>query len=150
VIGIYDEPAAIALTDKKSMKQQLVEYGLGLSQRGTYVEFATHDAYYIEQFILRAVIPLQLTQQKFEFQFLKGVPRRPLQTELATGTYFYKLSKNVGNVKEHLSTLGSTGATVRLYVPFGEAKFAAAYCKRRLKENPSIVLYGLKNLLHWQ
>ena len=127
VIGIYDESKTIALTDKKDMKHKLAEYGFGLAERGTYVEFATHDAGCIEQFVRKAVIPLRLTKQKFEFQFLKGVPRQQLQTELVSG-----------------------GATVRLYVPFGEPKSAAAYCKRRLKENPSIILYGLKNLLHLQ
>jgi proline dehydrogenase len=151
VIGIYNEPGAIALTDKEDMKQQLVEYGRNLAERGTYVEFATHDAHCIDQFIQQVLLPLRLPSSKFEFQFLKGVPRKMLQTQLTNGKYFSELAGKMQDPNNtYLSELAKSGAVVRLYVPFGNAKFAGSYCKRRLKESPSIVVYGLKNLLHWQ
>ena len=33
-----------------------------------------------------------------------------------------------------------------MYLPFGPRKDAAAYCKRRFKENPKLFFFILKNL----
>ena len=43
-----------------------------------------------------------------------------------------------------LEELKSKGYKIRIYVPFGEAWFE--YSVRRLKENPKIISYVLKNL----
>ena len=50
VIGIYNEPAQIAHTDKRVMKDLLVDYAGKLLAAGSYVELATHDTRCIESF----------------------------------------------------------------------------------------------------
>jgi proline dehydrogenase len=124
VIGIYEEKAKIAYTAKKQMKELLIEYSRKLLEAGAYVELATHDQYYINKFLAEIVSPLHLNSSRFEIQFLLGVPRYKLQKDLV-------LSGNV----------------VRLYLPFGSDESAGPYCKRRLKSNPNLLIYGLKNLM---
>ncbi|MGH9553890.1 MAG: proline dehydrogenase family protein, partial [Terriglobales bacterium] len=50
VIGIYNEPAQIAHTDKPTMKSLVVNFAETLLASGVYVEMATHDVKCIEQF----------------------------------------------------------------------------------------------------
>jgi hypothetical protein len=50
--------------------------------------------------------------------------------------------------RSHLETLAQSGTLVRLYLPFGTGEVASPYCKRRLQNNPNLLIYGLKNLLH--
>lgn len=127
VIGIYNEPEAIALTDKAEMKKLLVRYAGILLDQGVYVEIATHDQSCIESFMQDVVLPLSIEKNRFEFQFLHGVPRDELQNKL----------------HEH-------DMLVRKYLPFGKANVAGAYCRRRLKENPNMISYGIKNLFRLQ
>src|SRR5262249_10273202 len=54
VIGIYNELPEFAHTDKRAMKELLVQYSAELMNRGSYVEFATHDAHYIRKFVMNA------------------------------------------------------------------------------------------------
>jgi len=124
VIGIYEESADIAYTDKKRMKELLIDYSRELLDSGAYVELATHDQHYINKFFTDVVLPLRLSTNKFEIQFLLGVPR-------------YELQKN----------LVQSGNIVRLYLPFGADESAGPYCKRRLRSNPNLLIYGLKNLM---
>jgi proline dehydrogenase len=124
VIGIYEEKAKIAHTDKKRMKELLIDYSRKLLETGAYVELATHDQYYINKFLTDIVSPLHLNSSRFEIQFLLGVPRYKLQKDLV-------LSGNI----------------VRLYLPFGSDESAGPYCKRRLKSNPNLLIYGFKNLV---
>ena len=72
VIGIYNEPADIAHTEKQVMKDLMVEFASELAKRGTYVEMATHDAHYIDKFIHQVAIPQRLPASRFETQFLVG------------------------------------------------------------------------------
>ena len=150
VIGIYNEPAEIAHTEKPVMKELLVEYAGELARRGTYVELATHDTHCVEQFLSRIAIPQRLAASRFESQFLLGVPRGKVQQQLVSGAYFAGWEKQVSGYdqKEAVQELARSGVLVRLYLPFGKDKTAAAYCKRRLKANPNMIGYGIKNLLH--
>lgn len=151
VIGIYNEPATIAHTEKPVMKDLLVEYAGQLSARGTYVELATHDTSCLDRFIERVAIPQRLPASRFETQFLLGVPRRKLQQSLVSGTYLEgRLEGRSQREREYIQELINSGILVRLYLPFGKDRTAAAYCKRRLKANPNMIGYGLKNLLHIQ
>ena len=122
-IGIYKEPAAIALTEKPAMKEKLFEHVGLLLDHGHYPEIATHE----ESLVRRCLAYLEqrgIPTGKFEFQMLLGVPRTALQQEL---------------VKK--------GHVVRLYVPFAEEwKYAIHYLKRRLAANPMMAMYVLKNL----
>lgn len=151
VIGIYQEPAEIAQTQKPVMKSLLVEYSKELLARGTYVEVASHDEKCQEQFIKEAVLPLKASATQFESQFLLGVPRKELEANLTSGSYFRRMLETNNELnaadKEHLEKLSATGELVRLYLPYGENKLSAAYCKRRLKANPNMALFGIKNLL---
>ena len=123
-IGIYKEPAALALQDKSAMKEKLFEHVQLLLDHGHYPEIATHD----EDLIRRCMEYLDLRgvpRNAYEFQMLLGVPRTHLQKEI------------IGR-----------GQVVRLYVPFAEEwKYAVHYLKRRLAANPAMVFMVARNLL---
>ncbi len=150
VIGIYQEAAEIAQTQKPIMKSLLVEYSRELLARGTYVEVATHDETCVDNFIKEAVLPVKAPATQFESQFLLGVPRQELESNLTSGAHFKRmLEANTWEDadRQHLEKLTQTGELVRLYLPYGENRLSAAYCKRRLKANPNMMLFGIKNLL---
>lgn len=123
-IGIYNEPADIALQNKTDMKKKLLEHVELLLQEGHYPEIATHEEWVIRDSIQIAE-RLGLGNDRFEVQMLMGVPRQTLQDELV-----------------------AKGIRVRLYVPFAEQwKYAISYCKRRLAANPMMAVYVSKNIL---
>lgn len=148
VIGIYNEPSNIAHTTKPVMKDLLLSYAKTLFEAGVYVELATHDVPYIHKFFSDVVIPGAISADQFELQFLHGVPREELQKGLVSGSYFTQA--NFAADGEHLRTLARTGVAVRKYLPFGPGHVAGAYCRRRLKENPNMITYGIKNFFKWQ
>jgi len=123
-IGIYNEPADIAIQRKPEMKDKLFEYTRLLLERGHYPEIATHD----DALIRRCMAWLDehgISRDRYEYQMLMGVPRKQLQAELV-----------------------ERGEVVRLYVPFAEKwEYAMAYCKRRLAANPMMAAYVLHNML---
>jgi len=122
-IGIYREPAEVALQEKDAMKDKLFEHVQLLLEHGHYPEIATHD----EALIRRCMEHLDrqgVPRDAYEFQMLLGVPRTGLQMEIVR-----------------------RGQIIRLYVPFAEEwKFAVHYLKRRLAANPAMVLMVGKNL----
>ncbi len=123
-IGIYVESSDIALTDKPSMKRKMIEQAEKMFDYGHAVEFATHDEPTIEE-ALNLAERKGVPKDRYEFQFLMGVPRDRIQARLI-----------------------ADGIRVRLYVPFAEKwANAAHYCKRRLANNPNMVFYILGNLL---
>jgi proline dehydrogenase len=149
VIGIYNEAAAIAHTQKPMMKEVLIELAEELFRRGTYVELASHDTQCLQNFFMKAVVPKKIPASRFETQFLLGVPRKRVQKDLVSGEYFSILKNGAAaDQVPHLSELEQTGSVVRLYLPYGEDKLAAAYCRRRLKANPNMIAFGIKNFLH--
>ena len=85
-----------------------------------YACLATHDLTLIDR-LESFIDENDISPKRFEFQVLYGVP--------------------MGN---RLEKLKSKGYKIRIYVPFGEAWFE--YSARRLKENPKIISYVLKNL----
>lgn len=133
VIGIYNESPDIAQTDKNLMKGLMVKYAGILLSKGVYVEFATHDEACISALVQNVIEPGMIPSDKFETQFLHGVPRDQLQEALTGGTF-----------------ANSNSILVRKYLPFGPGKVAGAYCRRRLKENPNMIGYGIKNLFKLQ
>ncbi len=151
VIGIYQEPAAIAHTEKPIMKELAVRYSRELAHQGVYLELASHDTKCVDNFVNKVVLPLKLKSSQFEFQFLLGVPRAKLQDALVNGSYFSELSIGLtGEDEKHALQLAQTGAIVRMYLPYGKDKVAGPYCRRRLKNNPNIIAYGIKNVLGLQ
>jgi proline dehydrogenase len=122
-IGIYLEPAEIALTKKPQMKERLMVQGEQLLDEGHYVEFGTHDERLIAR-ILDMTTKRGFSKKQFEIQMLLGVPREKLQQQLIADEY-----------------------VVRLYVPYAiEWRFATGYSKRRLASNPNMGLYVAQNL----
>jgi proline dehydrogenase len=150
VVGIYQEPANIAHTDRNVMKDLLVRYAQDLIARGSYVEFATHDLRYIDKFFTEVVLPSRISATQFETQFLLGVPRLLLQKSLVNGEYFRKFEVSNTAVSGHAEALRRSGVLVRMYLPYGPDRLAGPYCKRRLTHNPNLIVYGIKNLLHIQ
>jgi len=125
VIGIYQEPEAIALTDKTAMKERLLVLAERLLRRGHYVEFATHDERFVRRFVGDVVPRVQAGRDRFEVQMLYGVPRQAL-----------------------LAELHASGVTTRLYVPFALSwDMAISYLRRRLDEYPAMMWLVAKNLL---
>ena len=148
VIGIYNEPASVAHTQKSTMKSLLVKYSRELLARGTYVEFATHDTNCLQDFFQNVVIPDRVPTSAFETQYLHGVPRKRFQKSLISGQFFRRGPSYDARYEKQMQELADKGVLVRMYLPYGEGKVAGAYCRRRLKENPNMAIYGLKNLLH--
>ena len=123
-IGIYLEPADIALQKKPEMKERVLSQGERLLGDGHYVEFATHDEALIGQ-ILDMVAHRGFSTRQFEFQMLLGVPRDAIQRQLV-----------------------EDGHTVRLYVPYAvKWSHALGYAKRRLAANPNMGIYVARNLM---
>jgi proline dehydrogenase len=141
VIGIYNEPSKFALTDKNKMKDLMIDFSKKLFEKGAFVEFASHDDIYIKRFLSEVIIPMNIPTEQFEIQMLLGVPRSKLQKELVNG----QLLEYIDNQKVYKH---NKKINFRLYLPFSQNwNDALAYCRRRLIENPNIVLYSLKNLL---
>lgn len=149
VIGIYNEPAAIALTDKSEMKQTLIDYASELAARGTYLEIASHDTDCVNSFFKQVAIPQRLPTNKFEVQMLLGVPRKDFQQSLVSGSYFKEQAETAHSSNlDWFADMARSGVLVRMYLPFGKDAVAGPYCKRRLKANPNMISYGIKNFFH--
>jgi len=123
-IGIYNEPADIALQKRAEMKETVFEHMQLLLENGHYPEIATHDAALINRCV-SFMEENKVSSDRYEFQMLMGVPRKAIQHKLL-----------------------ERGNIVRLYVPFAEKwKYALAYCKRRLAANPMMAAYVMKNMV---
>ncbi len=124
VIGIYREPAEVALADKPAMKERMLAFAGKLLSRGHYVEFASHDDTYVRRFVEQVVPKAGVGRDRFEVQMLYGVPR-----------------------DRFLAELRKQGITTRLYVPFALGwDMAIQYLRRRLDEYPAMVWLVTKNM----
>jgi proline dehydrogenase len=124
VIGIYREPAEVALTDKAAMKEKMLVCAERLLRAGHYVEFATHDEPCVRRFLDEVVPRTGVGPDRFEVQMLYGVPRDRLLRDVV-----------------------DRGYTGRLYVPFALSwDMAIEYLRRRLDEFPAMVWLVSKNL----
>ena len=124
VIGIYREDGAIALTDKRAMKERLLSFSERLLRRGHYVELGTHDEEFVRRFVDDVVPRVGAKTDQFEIQMLYGVPRDRIQQDLV-----------------------QRGIRVRLYVPFAIGwSMAIAYLRRRLDEYPQMMFLVAKNM----
>ena len=119
--GIYKESSNIAIQDKKEINRnylKILEYALS---KNIYIGIATHDEYLLEK-SYELIEKYNVPNDRFEFQALYGVPIE----------------------KWHQKSL-SRGYKVRLYLPFGDNWYE--YSLRRIKENPDIAKYVIKNLV---
>ena len=95
-----------------------------LVENGCYPAFATHDVSLIDRLHNEVITPASYKPEQYEWQMLLGVPVRKKRSELL---------KN--------------GEHVRIYIPYGPKADAAAYCRRRFKENPKLALFIAKNFI---
>ena len=125
VIGIYSESAHFAVTDKRVMKERMVDYSAVLLDRGVFVEFASHDVEFADRFV-RDVAPK--APERCEVQMLLGVRRGVFRARLFGGELGPKLP-------------------FRIYVPFANGwPSATAYLRRRMVESPNVIWLVLRNL----
>ncbi len=119
--GIYREPRTIAFRGREEVRSSFLQAAeVLLGAPGTHVAFATHDRLLIGR-CLDLAARMDVPADRYEFQALLGVP-----------------------VEDVLDGLVSRGIRVRVYVPFGEEWFP--YASRRLRENPRIASYVLRQM----
>ena len=118
--GIYQEAEANAFQGSEEIKENFITLARALATKGAYAGYATHDQDLIDQ-LLAWIESEKIPPDKFEFQVLYGVPM-------------------AGRLEE----LKNKGYKIRVYVPFGPDWFD--YSVRRLKENPNIAGYVIKNM----
>jgi proline dehydrogenase len=117
--GIYLEPEDIAYTRKEEIDQSTARLMDAAFELGVYAGMATHD----ERLIGYGKALLDRHgRDKGEFQMLLGV-RNDLARQLAREGY-----------------------RVTVYAPYGSWEQARAYCERRIRKNPNIAGYVLKNI----
>ncbi len=117
--GIYKESESIAFQEFDEVRENYIKLAEKYLLRGGYLGLATHDLEIIQR-IVDFIDRNQIPTEQYEFQSLLGVP-----------------------IMKTLQKLLDDGRNVRIYIPYGEQWFE--YCKRRLKENPDIVGYVIKN-----
>ena len=120
--GIYKEQESISIQDRGKINENYLKILRYSFENNIYVGIATHDPELLES-IYNLIDEIKPSETMFEFQVLYGVPMSCWN-------------------KRHLDN----GYKVRVYVPFGEDWYK--YSIRRLKENPDIAGYILKNLFH--
>ena len=126
VRGIYEEPGNIATTNIEEAKARIVDRVKQLFDVQVYVEIGTHDPKIVDMIINEVIVPNKISSDRFEFQFLKGVPQAERKE------------------KELLEK----GYKVRYYMPVEiEKGDGTPYMGRRLVESPRVLYYGLKNLI---
>lgn len=118
-IGIYNEPATIALQDKQAMKLQLLTLLKEGWLAGLDIRVASHDVDVVRA-ALAIAREIGKPMSEVEAQMLYGVPDSGMQQEVQ-----------------------AAGARFRRYIPYG--KNWRAYCLRRFRNNPDLVWYVIKN-----
>lgn len=114
----YWEPREIVYKDDEIINYNYIYALEKLLSDGCYIGIATHDEKMVWQG-LRLIDQLQLKPDQYEFQMLLGVDPQLRRI------------------------IVKSGHRLRVYVPFGKEWFA--YSIRRLKENPKMVSYIIKN-----
>jgi proline dehydrogenase len=117
--GIYEESPEIAYKDADQIRKSFMDLLMMLLKSGNYVGIATHDKLLIDQ-SKEAITSCAVQKEAYEFQMLLGVTER-LRAALIR--------------QDH---------RMRIYVPFGQHWYG--YSMRRLRENPRIAGYIIRNL----
>ena len=118
--GIYRESEDISIQDRNGINKNYLKILRHTFMVNNYVAIATHDINLLKE-IYSLIKELNVPIDRFEFQVLYGVPMS-------------------GWLEKHLEN----GYKVRVYVPFGPNWYD--YSIRRIKENPNIAGYVIKNL----
>ena len=118
--GIYIESEDIAYRDYQKIRDNYIVLVQQALIKGAYVGIASHDEYLIDKLYLW-IKENQIPTTQYEFQILHGVP-----------------------MEKKLQQLIKEGNKVRVYVPYGDNWYD--YSIRRLKENPKMAGYIIKNI----
>jgi proline dehydrogenase len=118
--GIYNENQSIAIKIPDEINSNYIKLLKIAFKKHIYVGIATHDSHLIKR-VLDIIDKLNIDKSMFEFQMLYGVP--------------------MGN---SLDNIIIKKYKVRIYVPFGEDWYE--YSIRRIKENPNISKYVIRNM----
>ncbi|MEC9030327.1 MAG: proline dehydrogenase family protein [Planctomycetota bacterium] len=118
--GIYPEPEELSFTLANEIRENFSLAVRAILSKGGYAAIATHDIELINS-LENWIMENEVAPHRFEFQVLHGVP-----------------------MAGRLERLRKRGYKVRVYVPFGEDWFD--YSIRRLRENPRILGYVIKNI----
>lgn len=119
--GIYREPPEIAYLEREEVRQNFLDLLDRLLEGGGRAAVATHDPVLVDAALERLRRLGEKERERHEFQMLLGVGERLRERILAAGM------------------------RLRVYVPFGPNWYP--YCLRRLRENPTIARYVLRDLL---
>ena len=117
--GIYDESPDIAFKDADEIRDSFMDLTEMVLKRGEFAAIATHDKSLVER-SQTVIKKLNSGKDTYEFQMLLGV---------------------TDNLR---SSIVQAGYPMRIYVPYGEQWHG--YCMRRMKENPQVAGYVIKNL----
>ncbi len=121
--GIYIEPIEIAYKEYELVRKNFALLMEKALKSGLYVGIATHDEMLVWE-AYRIIDKLGLSSDKYEFQMLLGV------------------------AETLRSKIIADGHKMRVYIPYGEDWYA--YSTRRLKENPKIAGYVLRDILKFK
>ena len=118
--GIYNESKQVAIKNPIEINKNYIALLKTAIKQGMFVGIATHDPKLIDD-IIEYIEDKNINNTQFEFQFLYGVP--------------------LGNM---LHKIKNKNFNIRIYTPFGKNWYE--YSIRRLKENPNISGYIIKNI----
>ena len=118
--GIYVEDPSLVLNDYNDIRDNYISLVKKSLNNGSYVGIATHDEFLIDS-LYSWILKKGISKDRYEFQVLHGVP-----------------------MQKKLKKLMDDGNTVRVYLPYGDNWYD--YSVRRLKENPKMAGYIIKNL----
>ena len=118
--GIYKESSDIAYQKYDDINNNYLKLLELAFNRQIYVGIATHDKNLIKSCI-DLISKLKISNEMFEFQYLYGVP-----------------------MNDMIKIYHDNKFKVRSYVPFGKEWYE--YSIRRIKENPKIASYVIKNI----
>ena len=118
--GIYVEDPSLVLNDYNDIRDNYISLVKESLNNGSYVGIATHDEFLIDS-LYSWILEKNISKDRYEFQVLHGVP-----------------------MQKKLKKLMDDGNTVRVYLPYGDNWYD--YSVRRLKENPKMAGYIIKNL----
>ena len=118
--GIYNEKNEIAINDQEKINKNYIRLLKIALEKKIFVGIATHDKKLIKDCI-KLIKNKKIASDKFEFQYLYGVP-----------------------MDDMIDLYQKNAFTIRAYIPFGIDWYD--YSIRRIKENPKIATYVLKNI----
>ena len=118
--GIYIESEDIAYRGYEKIRNNYIALVQRALTKGSYVGIASHDEYLIDT-LYAWIKDNKISPSQYEFQVLHGVP-----------------------MEKRLQQLIKEGNKVRVYVPYGDNWYD--YSVRRLKENPKMAGYIIKNI----